>query len=341
MDIKKAIGKVIDRKNLSEKEMKMVFAEIMTGKATPAQIGSFVTALRMKGETVEEITGAAKVMREKAVKIKVTSPEFKVIDTCGTGGTGTKTFNISTTVAFVLAGCGVKVAKHGNRAVSSHCGSADVLEELGVKIKVSSKLTQKCINDIGVGFLFAPLYHGAMRHAIGPRRDMGIRTIFNILGPLSNPASTGYQILGVYDESLTEVMAKVLKNLGLKRAYVVSGAGPLDEVSITGKTRVSELSGGTIRTYDVFPGYFGMKRGTLSSIKGGTVKQNAKMLRQVLAGKKGAPRDIVLMNSSMALMATGTVKNFKQGIRLASESVDLGKAQEKLDKLISITNSHI
>ena len=341
MDIKKAIGKVTSGNDLTEKEIMIIFGQIMSGKATSAQIGSFITALRMKGETVEEITGAAKVMRQKSVNIKVYPAGAKVLDTCGTGGSGTKTFNISTTVAFVLAGCGVKVAKHGNRAVSSHCGSADVLEELGVKIKGSVKLTEKCINDIGVGFLFAPLYHEAMRYAVGPRREIGMRTIFNILGPLSNPASAKYQLLGVYDESLTEVMAKVLKNLGSKHAYVVSGSGPLDEVSISGRTRVSELLGGKIRTYDIFPGYFGIKRQSLASVKGGTMKQNARMLREVLSGKKGPSRDIVLMNSSMALMAVGEVKNFKQGVRLASESIDLGKAKDKLDELIRLTNSHL
>lgn len=340
MNIKKAIGKVVEHKSLTEKEMKLVFTEIMTGKATPAQIGSFITALRMKGETVDEITGAAKVMREKSIKIKVSPPGSKVLDTCGTGGAKAKTFNISTSVAFILASLGVKVAKHGNRAVSSHCGSADVLEELGVRIKRSVRVTEKCISDINVGFLFAPLYHEAMRYAVGPRRETGIRTIFNILGPLSNPAQAKYQLLGVYDEALTEVMARVLKNLGSKKAYVVHGAGDIDEVSIAGKTRVSELSGGKIRTYDVFPGYFGVKRGSLASIKGGTVKQNANMLKGVLSGKKGPARDIVLMNASMALMAVEEVKNFKQGMRLAAEAIDLGKAKAKMEDLVRMTGTH-
>ncbi|MGB2601155.1 MAG: anthranilate phosphoribosyltransferase [Candidatus Omnitrophota bacterium] len=335
MDIKKAIQKVIDHKDLSEKEMRSVFGDIMSGKVTPAQIGSFITALRMKGETVEEITGAAKVMREKALKVKVTGT---VLDTCGTGGSGKHTFNISTTVAFVLAGCGVKVAKHGNRSASSKCGSADVLEKLGVKLNVSAKVTEKCMNKINIGFLFAPLYHGAMKYAITPRREIGIRTIFNILGPLSNPASANCQVLGVYDEKLTDTLIRVLKKLGAKRAFVVHGKDGLDEVTITGKTKVSELRSGKTKSYYVSPATFGFKRVSLTSIKGGTARDNAKMVKDVLSGKKGARRNIVLMNSSVALMAAGKVKSFKEGVRLAAESIDSGKAMESLKKLIKMTN---
>ena len=335
MDIKKAIQKVVDRKDLSEKEMRSVFGGIMSGKATPAQIGSFITALRMKGETVEEITGAAKVMREKALKVKATGT---VLDTCGTGGSGKHTFNISTTVAFVLAGCGVKVAKHGNRSVSSNCGSADVLEKLGVRLDVPSKVTERCLNSINVGFLFAPLYHGAMKYAITPRREIGVRTVFNILGPLSNPAGASCQVLGVYDEKLTDVMARVLKKLGAKRAFVVHGKDGLDEVTITGKTKVTELKSGRIRSYHLSPGTFGMKRASLARIKGGTAKDNAKIVKDVLSGKKGVKRDIVLMNSSVALMAAGKVKSFKEGVRLAAGSIDSGRAMDSLNKLIKMTN---
>jgi anthranilate phosphoribosyltransferase len=341
MNIKKAIGKVISFKDLTEKEMYSVFSGIMSGKATPPQIGAFITALRMKGETVDEITGAARVMRKKAVKIKVAASSANILDTCGTGGTGTDTFNISTTVAFVLAGCGVKVAKHGNRSASSRCGSADVLEELGVKLDVPVGTVEECINALNIGFLFAPLFHGAMRYAVTPRREIGIRTIFNVLGPLCNPASAACQILGVYKEDLTETIAKVLKKLGSKRAYVVHGNGPLDEVTVTGKTRVSELKSGKVRSYYVDPASFGVKKRFIKDIKGGSAKENARMLRNVLSGRKGARRDIVLINSSMALMAAGKVKTLKKGVRLAAEAVDSGKALEKLKGLIRLTNRKI
>lgn len=338
MDIKKAIRKAVEMENLTEKETRSVFSGIMSGKATPSQVAAFITALHMKGETVDEITGAARVMREKAVKIKISSSGGDVLDTCGTGGSGSNTFNISTTVAFVLAACGVKVAKHGNRSASSPCGSADVLERLGVKIDVSAGRTGKCINKIGIGFLFAPLFHGAMKHAAVPRREIGVRTIFNILGPLSNPASAECQLLGVYDAGLTEVIARVLKKLGSKRAYVVHGAGPLDEVSIAGKTKVSELAGGKVRTYYVTPGSFGVKKAPIKSVSGASAARNAKTVRNVLSGGKGPKRDIVLVNSSVALRAAGKVKNFKQGVRAAASAIDSGKALEKLEQLVNLTN---
>ncbi len=350
MDIKKAIERIVGFEDLTEEETRSVFDQIMSGGATPSQIGAFITALRMKGETVEEITGAARVMREKAVKVKVGGgrvdidteeigpDEETILDTCGTGGTGTNTFNISTTVAFVLAGCGVKVAKHGNRAASSRCGSADVLEELGVKLDAPVEMTEKCINAINIGFLYAPLFHGAMKYAITPRKEIGIRTIFNILGPLSNPASATCQVLGVYEEKLTETIANVLKKLGTKRAYVVHGMDTLDEVTITGKTKVSELKNGRVRSYSVSPGTFGVKKATHKDIKGGTAKENAEMILGVLSGEKSPRRDIVLMNSSMALMAAGRVRSFKEGVTAAAESIDQGKAREALEQLIRITN---
>ena len=245
-DMKSAIQKLVGKNDLSENEMKDVFNAIMSGEATPSQIGALLSALRMKGETVQEITGAVRVMREKALKIVPAGS--KLLDTCGTGGTGKDTFNISTTAAFVIASCGVKIAKHGNRAATSKCGSADVLESLGVKVDVPVEVSKKCIDEIGIGFLFAPLFHGAMKYAIGTRREIGIRTIFNVLGPLSNPAGATHQLLGVFDESLTEMMAEVLGNLGTEKALVVHGLDGLDEISISGKTKVSELLNGEVET---------------------------------------------------------------------------------------------
>ncbi len=253
--IKEAISKVVDGENLTEEEAIATMNEIMSGEATPAQIASFITALRLKGETIEEITGCARVMREKATRISTNHP--LVVDTCGTGGDGAHTFNISTTAAFVVAGAGVPVAKHGNRSVSSSCGSADVLKALGVNIEVEPDVVSNCINEIGIGFLFAPLLHGAMKYAIGPRREIGIRTIFNILGPLTNPASAQAQVLGVYDGSLTEPLAQVLNNLGSTRVFVVHGEDGLDEITTTTNTRISELADGVVRTYTLSPTEFG------------------------------------------------------------------------------------
>jgi anthranilate phosphoribosyltransferase len=338
MNIKKAIHKIVEGKDLTEKEMSGVFRAIMSGKATSAQIAAFIVALNMKGVTVDEITGAAKVMREKAVRVTLPPSKAPVVDTCGTGGTGVHTFNISTTVAFVLAGCGVKVAKHGNRAVSGRSGSADVLERLGVKINVPVRRTEKCIKDLNIGFLFAPLFHGAMKHAAGPRKEIGLRTVFNILGPLSNPAGVSNQLLGVFDPELTEPMARVLGKLGSKHAFVVHGYGPLDEVSTIGRTKVSELKSGKVKTYYVTPGTFGVKKASLRALKGGTAAENALILRSVLSGNKGPKRDIVLVNASMALVAAGRAKNFKEGMFLAAESIDSGEAAGKLEGLILLTN---
>lgn len=339
MDIKDAIKRVSKRRDLTEKEMRSVFSVIMSGKATPAQIGSFITALAIKGETVEEITGAARVMRHRSLKVKLAGGASGVLDTCGTGGSGSNTFNISTASAFVVAGCGVKVAKHGNRSASSHCGSADVLEELGVGIDTPVKITEKAINEINVGFIFAPMYHSAMKHASYVRKEIAIRTVFNILGPLSNPASARIQVMGVYDPALTEEMANVLKNLGSKRAFVVNGHGPIDEVSIAGSTRVSELKLGKVKTYNVKPSDFGVKKRTIDCVKGGGCKVNASMLLAVLSGKEGPRRDIVLMNSSLALVAAGKARGFKEGMRIAAVSIDSGQALNKLNALIEITGA--
>lgn len=309
--------------------------EIMEGEASNAQIGAFITALRMKGETIEELAGAAKVMRAKAAKIKV---DGTIVDTCGTGGDGTNTFNISTACAFVAAGGGLRVAKHGNRSVSSQCGSADVLHALGVRIDCAPEQVKECIRKIGIGFLYAPIFHSAMKYAAPPRREIGIRTIFNLLGPLSNPAAANVQLLGVYDAALTLVMAEVLKKLGVGAALVVHGEGGFDEITITGSTRVSELKQGKIITYEICPEDFGLKRGILEDIIGGDANQNAKIIQSVLSGEKGPKRDILLLNAGALFMAAEAAKDFKEGIALAERSIDSGAATEKLKQLIEVTN---
>ena len=329
--IQEAIKKVIEKNNLSEQEVINVMREIMTGNATPAQIACFITALRLKGETVEEITGCAKVMREVAKKIKVRSEA--IVDTCGTGGDGMNTFNISTTTAFVAAGAGLAVAKHGNRSVSSKSGSADVLKELGVNIEADVPCVEDCVNSVGIGFLFAPLFHPAMKFAIGPRREIGIRTVFNILGPLTNPADADFQVLGVYDEKLTEAMANVLGKLGSKRAFVVHGEDGLDEITTTGKTKVSELKDGKVTTYFVSPEDFDLKRAVMSDLHGGLPKENAEILLSILKGEKGPRRDIVLLNSAFAINACGKADSIKEGIKIASVSIDSGMALAKLESL--------
>ncbi len=334
--IKEAISKVVGHSDLTRKEMISCMDEIMTGKASPAQIGSFITALRIKGETVEEVTGACMVMREKAVKLSIAG---KVVDTCGTGGSNTNAFNISTASSFVVSGAGLKVAKHGNRGVSSECGSADVLKALGVNIEITPDKVKECIEKIGIGFLFAPLFHGAMKYAIGPRREIGIRTIFNILGPLTNPANANCQVLGVYQEDLTEKLANVLKNVGVERACVVHGLDGLDEVSITGKTKVSELKDKKVKTFNVEPKDFGIKKASLKDIKGGTVEENAQIVKDVLKGKSGPKKDIVVLNAAFALVAGDVAKDFKEAIKIADGSIQSGKAMDKLEKLIKFTNS--
>ena len=334
--IKEAISKIVEGENLEEKEAIEVMNEIMNGEATPAQISAFLTALRLKGETIEEITGCAKVMREKSKKIKI--KKEIIVDTCGTGGDGTHTFNISTISAFVVAGAGLTVAKHGNRSVSSKCGSADLLESLGVKIEVAVEQVKRCLEEIGIGFLFAPLFHGAMKYAIGPRKEIGIRTIFNILGPLTNPVNANVQVLGVYNPELTELMAGVLKNLGLKHAFVVCGLDGLDEISLTGETKVSELKAGEIKTYFVKPTDFGFNTSQIEEFKGGDVAQNAKIALDILNGKKSPKRDVVVLNAAFALVAGEMVKNIREGIKIAENSLDAKKALRKLELLEEYTN---
>lgn len=334
--MRREIEKVIQGEDLSLEESRRVMEEIMDGKATPAQIGSFITALRMKGETIEEISGAALVMREKAARID-TKREL-LLDVCGTGGDKLNTFNISTTTAFVVAGAGVAVAKHGNRSVSSSSGSADLLEELGVNLTLTPNQVGRSIDEIGIGFLYAPIFHKAMKHAVGPRREIGVRTIFNMLGPLTNPAHAQVQLLGVYSPDLTEPIAHVLNNLGVKSAFVVHGLSGMDELSTVGETRVSRLKDGQVSTYTVAPGDFGLDEATLDELKGGGPKVNAQIALDILEGKKGKKRDIVLLNAGAALVGAGEVEDIKEGIKLAEQAIDEGEALKKLEELIQFTN---
>jgi len=340
--IKEAIKKLVEKKDLTEEEARGAMSRIMNGEATQNQIAAFLIALRMKGETIEEITGCARVMREKVNKINATVPhgvQGAILDTCGTGGDAKYTFNISTLSALVIAGGGVTVAKHGNRSVSSKCGSADVLEKLGVKIDASLDIAEKCIKEIGIGFLFAPLFHPAMKYAMPTRKELGLRTIFNILGPLTNPCQANCQLLGVFDENLTEPLANVLKALGSKRAFVVHGADGMDEVTLTAKTKISELtSQGEVKTYLFNPEEAGLKKCSLQELEAHDIEENLRIAKGVLQGEKGPKRDIVLLNAGFGMLAAGKAKNIKEGIKLAAQSIDSGKASEKLSKLISITN---
>jgi len=333
--MKEFINQLMEGKNLSIKQAAEAMNLIMSGKATKAQIAGFITALRMKGETVEEITGCAQVMRDKATEVKPKEPI--VVDTCGTGGDGVGTFNISTTTSLVIAGAGVPVAKHGNRSVSSRSGSADVLEALGVNLELSSQEVAKAVDEIGIGFLYAPKFHKAMKHAIGPRKELGIRTVFNILGPLTNPARAKRQVLGVYDPELTSVLARVLGNLGVEKAFVVHGAGGLDEISILGETKVSHLCDGKVEEFTIHPNDFGLAVAELAAIKGGTVQDNAEITLEILKGESGPTRDIILLNSAAGLLIADQVDNLEEGVELAAKIIDSGKALEKLEELISYT----
>ena len=334
--IKDAIAKLADRTSLSEKEAEEVMLEIMNGQATPAQIAAYLMGLRLKGETVEEIAGSARAMREKATRIRVADP--LVVDTCGTGGDRAHTFNISTTAAFVVAGGGLTVAKHGNRSVSSKSGSADVLAALGVKIDLPTERIEDCVNEIGIGFLFAPLFHGAMKHCAGPRQEMGVRTLLNILGPLTNSAGAAIQVLGVYDGNLTEVMAKVLIHLGTQHCFVVHGMDGLDEITLTDRTRVSEGKAGVVSSYFIEPDEFGLHRVRLKELTGGTAEENAQITRDILRGRKGPKRDIVCLNAAPAFVAAGRAKTLQEGFVLANKAIDSGAAMERLEKLVAFTN---
>jgi len=334
--IREAIQKVVRSEDLTREEAASVMTEIMEGAATPAQIGCFLTALRLKGESVDEITGFAEVMRDKVTRIACARED--VVDTCGTGGDGLLTFNISTCAAFVAAGAGCAVAKHGNRSVSSSCGSADVLKELGVNIEAEPAVVEKCLEEVGIGFLFAPKLHLAMKYAIGPRREMGIRTVFNILGPMTNPAGAKRQLLGVYDGALTDTMAQVLCKLGSDRVFVVHGEDGLDEISTIGPTQVTELSESQVRTHTIHPEDFGLPLSSMEDLKGGDAAANAAMLKDVLGGGKGPKRDIVLLNSAAVIVAAGKANDLKEGLELAADSIDSGQAGEKLKGLIEVSN---
>ena len=327
------LPKLLSAKNLNRTEMVQVMTEIMDGQATPVLIAAFLTALRMKGETVEEVTGAAEAMRRKAVFIHAGAQS--VVDTCGTGGDGANTFNISTAAAFVAAGAGVCVAKHGNRAVSSKCGSADVLAALGVKIDAEPVVMEQCLQEHGIGFLFAPSMHPAMKHAMPVRRELGFRTVFNMLGPLTNPAGATGQVLGVFAPQLTEMFARVLKDLGCRRAFVVHGLDGLDEITCTGNTRVCELRNGEIRTYELSAELVLGECYPATAIAGGDAETNARILLAVLEGAPGAPRQIVLLNAAAAIVAGEKAERFEDGLRLAQESIDSGAALHKLETLIA------
>lgn len=334
--IKEAIAKIIEREDLTEDEMIAVMNEIMSGEATDAQIGAFITGLNMKVESIDEITGAAKVMRQKVHRIN--AGRGTVVDTCGTGGDGSGTFNISTTAAFIAAGAGIRVAKHGNRSISSQSGSADVLQSLGVNIEIKPEKIEECIDKVGIGFLFAPALHGAMKYAIGPRREVGIRSIFNLLGPLTNPAGASCQVIGVYEEDLTEPIAKVLEKLGSKHALVVHGMDGLDEITLATTTQITEVSNGSMRTYQIFPEDFGLDKCREDALTGGTPDENAKITMAILNGEKGPKRDISLLNAGAAIVAGGGAQGLVEGYKIAAESVDSGAALKKLEKLKEMTN---
>jgi anthranilate phosphoribosyltransferase len=326
-----AIGKLIDQQDLTEEEAAQAMRQIMEGNATPAQIGAFLTALRIKGETIEEITGCARVMREKATHIRAPYPN--TVDTCGTGGDGSQSFNISTTAAFVVAGAGVPVAKHGNRAMSSRCGSADLLQALGVDIELSPERAEACLAEVGITFLFAPLFHSAMKYALGPRREIGVRTIFNILGPLTNPAGATLQILGVSRHDLAEPLAHVLGKLGSARAMVVHGTDGLDEITTTGETYIAALNAGQVVTYTISPEQFGLRRAPLGAFAGGDAQENAAITMAVLEGKHGPHRDVVLLNAAAALAVAGAAVDLKVGLELAAQALDSGAALQALRRL--------
>ena len=338
MNISKAIKAVISKQNLNEGEMHDVMNSIMTGQTTDAQIGAFLVGLSMKGETIEEITASAKVMRALATSVELSSNDY-LVDTCGTGGDGLGLFNISTASAFVVAAAGGKVAKHGNRSISSKSGSADVLEAAGINLNISPKLISQCIEKIGLGFMFAPAHHSAMKHAIGPRKELAVRTIFNVLGPLTNPAKAPNQIMGVYDKSLVEPIANVLKGLNSRHVMVVHSEDGLDEFSIANTTYVAELKDNNISTYTVHPGDFGLEEGNLDSIKAENAEQSLALINEAFSGKKGVARDIIALNAGAAIYVSGLVSSFDEGVTQANQILSDGSAQDKLDAYILASNS--
>jgi anthranilate phosphoribosyltransferase len=332
--IQQGIQKLLGGHDLCRAEMAEAMSEIADGGATPAQVGAFLVALRMKGETVDEIAGAAQVMRARVDHVKVARDVF--VDTCGTGGDGRNTFNISTTAAFAVAGAGVTVAKHGNRAVSSRSGSADVLAALGVNVDAPKEIVERCIAEVGIGFLFAPRLHPAFKAVAGIRRELGARTVFNLLGPLANPAGARHQVMGVFEPRWVPVIGGVLATLGAAHAFVVHGEG-LDEIAVTGMTHVCEVKAGVTERYAMMPEDLGVRRWPEAEIAGGDAERNARILRDVLSGQKGAPRDAVLANAAAALVCAGAAPDLKAGVRLAAESIDRGAAAEKLAQLVAVS----
>ena len=338
MNIQQAIKSVIAKQNLNEDQMHDVMNSIMTGQTTDAQIGAFLIGLSMKGETIEEITASAKVMRALATPVEIGNSDY-LVDTCGTGGDGLGLFNISTASAFVVAAAGGKVAKHGNRSISSKSGSADVLESAGVNLDLSPRIIGQCVKEIGVGFMFAPAHHSAMKHAIGPRKELAVRTIFNVLGPLTNPAKAPNQVMGVYDKSLIEPIANVLKGLGSRHVMVVHSADGLDELSIADKTYVAELKEGVVTTYTIHPEELGFVLGDLNDIKAGDAKDSLNIIKGAFSGKEGAARDIISLNAGAAIYVCGLTDSLISGIERSRLALSDGSAQQKLDDYIKISNS--
>lgn len=338
MQIREAIKEVIERRNLNEEQAFSVAREIMSGETTPTLIAALLVGLRMKGETVQEISGFVRAMREKATPLGVSIQSDKLVDPVGTGGDGAGTFNISTVSAFVAAAAGCHIAKHGNRSISSKSGSADVLQSLGANIELPPEVMARCVDDIGIGFMFAPLYHKAMKHAIGPRRELGIRTIFNVLGPLTNPAGAKRQLIGVFSADLTEPLANVLKGLGSLHCMIVHGEDGLDEITVTGKTKVSELKNGEVVTYTISPEDFGLSIANPEALLGAGPEENARIARQILAGELGAKRDIVTLNAGATIYVSGLVETLEEGIKKAQQIIDSGEALQKLESFVDWTS---
>jgi anthranilate phosphoribosyltransferase len=337
MDIQQAIRYVTEGRDLSREDMQSVMQAIMRGEITPAQIGGFLVGLRIKGETVDEITAAAEVMRGLAIKVNVANDHL--VDTCGTGGDGINTFNISTTSAFVVAAAGARVAKHGNRSVSSKCGSADVLEAAGVKLDLSPQQIADCINQVGIGFMFAPTHHSAMRHAIGPRRELGIRTIFNVLGPLTNPAGAPNQVLGVFNDAWLEPLAQVLRQLGSQHVLVIHSRDGMDEISIAAPTAIMELLDGDIHAYEISPDQFDIERSDTAALAVNSIDKSLKMMYDVLKDQPGPARDIVCLNAGAAIYAADITASLSEGVKKADSMIASGAAREKLDQFVAYTNN--
>ncbi|HEX5515401.1 MAG TPA: anthranilate phosphoribosyltransferase [Gammaproteobacteria bacterium] len=337
MDIQNAIRRITERQNLSQEEMAAVMRAIMTGECTPAQIGGFLVGLRMKGETVDEIAAAARVMRELAARVEV-APHF-LVDTCGTGGDAKGTFNVSTAAAFVVAAAGGKVAKHGNRSVSSKSGSADLLEAAGAKLDLSPEQVARCVESVGVGFLFAPRFHSAMKYAVAPRREMAVRTIFNVLGPLTNPAGAPHQLVGVYSREWLRPVAEVLRELGSKHVLVVHAEDGLDEISIAAPTWVAELVDGEVREYSISPEQFGIERAPLETVHAADAAESLVLIRQAFAGQRGPAADLITLNAGAAIYAAGLTDTLAAGLARARQMLESGAAAQKLDQFVAFTQN--